>query len=254
MCTIVYVEEATSTNNMLASVATQFEHGTALAAHTQTAGRGQRGNHWESEPGKNLTFSILLYPRGVVASRQFEISQVVAISTVKVLRSLLDTNDVCIKWPNDIYYLDRKLGGMLIENSIAGVSIDRSIVGIGINVNQTKFRSDAPNPVSMAQIAGREFDVDSVLEYLVTQIVNDFDAYEENPDGAALSARYRFMLWRSEGYWPYRDNVKGDIFNARIAAVDPGGQLTLSTVTGAFRTFDFKEVSPVLDDNTIMPN
>lgn len=254
MCTIVYVEEADSTNNMLASVATRFEHGTALAAHVQTAGRGQRGNRWESEPRKNLTFSVLLFPRGVVASRQFEISQVVALSVVKVLRSLLDTDDVCIKWPNDIYYRDKKLGGMLIENTLAGVSIDRSIVGIGINVNQTEFLSPAPNPISMAQIAGHEFDRDTVIEYLVTQIVNDFDAYEENPDAASLSARYRFMLWRSEGFWPYRDNINGDVFKARIAAVAPGGQLTLSTVTGTFRTFNFKEVSPVLDDSTIMPN
>ncbi|MCM1451836.1 MAG: biotin--[acetyl-CoA-carboxylase] ligase [Clostridium sp.] len=254
MCTIVYVEEAGSTNNMLATVASRFEHGTALAAHVQTAGKGQRGNHWESEPRKNLTFSILLYPRGIVAARQFEISQAVSISVVKVLRSLLNTDDVCIKWPNDIYYRDKKLGGILIENSLAGVRIDRSIVGIGINVNQTEFRSGAPNPVSMAQIAGHEFDRDMVIEYLVTQIVNDFDAYEDNPDSAALSARYRFLLWRSEGFWPYRDNISGDTFNARIAAVAPGGQLTLSTVTGSFRTFNFKEVSPVLDDSTIMPN
>lgn len=254
MCTIVYVEETSSTNNMLASVASQFEHGTALAAHKQTAGRGQRGNHWESEPGKNLTFSILLYPRGIVAARQFEISQTVAISITKVLRSLLRTDEVCVKWPNDIYYKDQKIGGILIENSLAGPFIAHSIVGIGINVNQLKFHSDAPNPVSMAQIAGHEFDIDQVLEYLVTQIVNDFDAYEELHDGASLSARYRFMLWRGDGYWPYRDNLSGDIFNARIAAVDPSGMLTLSTVTGSFRTFNFKEVSPVLDDMTIMPN
>ncbi len=254
MCTIVYVDEATSTNNMLASVAAKFEHGTALAAHTQTAGRGQRGNSWESEPGKNLTFSILLYPRVLIASRQFEISQVVSLSVVKVLRSLLNTDQVCIKWPNDIYCGDKKLCGMLIENSVAGPLIDRSIVGIGINVNQTVFLSDAPNPVSMAQIAGHEFDVDAVLEYVATQIVNDFDAYEDNPDSASLSARYRFALWRGDGYWPYRDNKNGDIFSARIAAVAPSGLLTLATEGGTFRTFGFKEVSPILGDHTIMPN
>lgn len=254
MCTIVYVDEAASTNNMLASVAAKFEHGTALAAHAQTAGRGQRGNSWEAEPGKNLTFSLLLYPRGMVASHQFEISQLVAISVVKVLRSVLQTDEICIKWPNDIYYRDFKLGGMLIENSIVGARIDRSIAGIGINVNQMVFRSGAPNPISMAQISGHEFDVDTVLDYIVTQIVNDFDAYEENPDCTGLSARYRFMLWRSEGYWPYRDNIKGDEFSARIAAVAPSGLLTLATSAGAFRTFGFKEVSPVLSDNTIMPN
>ncbi len=246
MCTIIYVEEADSTNNLLAKEADGFSHGTALAAHRQTAGKGQRGNHWESQPGKNLTFSILLRPKAILASHQFELLQTVAISIVKVLRNQLETDEVYIKWPNDIYYRDKKICGILIENTLSGAGIDRSIVGIGINVNQDEFVSDAPNPVSMKQITGHEFDIDNLLELFVSQVVCDFDKYEKTLESTQLAARYRFMMWRGEGYWPYLDNLTGEQFEARIAAVAPTGHLTLSAADGKVRTYAFKEVTAVL--------
>lgn len=246
MCTIIYVDEADSTNSVLAKSAAKFEHGTAIAAHAQTAGRGQRGNNWEAEPWKNLTFSLLLKPVSITASHQFELSQTVSLSIVKVLRSQLNTDEVYIKWPNDIYYRDQKICGILIENVLQGARIVQSIVGIGLNVNQRVFCSDAPNPVSMINITDQTFDLDTLLEYLVTQIVADFDHYEEKLNPTQLAARYRFMLWRGEGYWPYRDNITGEQFEARIAAIAPTGHLTLATRDGAFHTYAFKEVSPVL--------
>lgn len=246
MCTIVYVDYAESTNTMLARSAKKFEHGTCLAAHAQTSGRGQRGNHWESEPGKNLTFSVLLHPRTIVASRQFELSQIVSIALVKVLRSQLGTDDVTIKWPNDIYFHDKKICGILIENTISGVQITQSIVGIGLNVNQSTFISDAPNPVSMSQIKGTHFDLDDLLEFLVTQIVNDFDEYEANSDATILASKYRRLMWRGEGYWPYYDHLRDKPLTARIAAVAPTGDLTLATADGNFNTYAFKEVSFIL--------
>lgn len=246
MCTIVYVDQADSTNNLLARSASKFEHGTALAAHCQSAGKGQRGNHWESESWKNLTFSILLRPVAILASHQFELLQIVAISVVKVLRAQLHTDEIYIKWPNDIYYRDKKICGILIENSLSGTHIDRSIVGIGINVNQEKFISNAPNPVSMKQIAHRTFDLDTLLEYLVTLIVADFDEYEKKLNATQLAARYRLMMWRGEGYWPYFDNLTGERIEARIAAVAPTGHLILATAAGSLRTYAFKEVSAIL--------
>ncbi len=246
MCTIVYVDFAESTNTLLAASAKKFEHGTALAAHSQTSGRGQRGNHWESEPGKNLTFSVLLRPSTIVASHQFELLQIVSIAVVKVLRAKLCTTDIHIKWPNDIYFRDQKICGILIENTLNGPAISQSIIGIGINVNQNHFESDAPNPVSMSQITGLQYDLDDLLEYFVTQIVNDFDEYEASPDPTTLAARYRFMMWRGEGFWPYHDNLSGQDFEARIAAIAPTGHLTLATQGGNFRTYAFKEVSAVL--------
>lgn len=246
MCTIVYVDETDSTNSLLAKSANKFEHGTALAAHCQTAGKGQRGNHWESENWKNLTFSVLLHPKAILASHQFELLQIVAISIVKVLRAQLDTEEVYIKWPNDIYYRDKKICGILIENTLSGPCIEKSIVGIGVNVNQERFVSDAPNPVSMKQIAHRTFDLDNLLEYLVTQIVCDFDEYEKTLNATQLAARYRFMMWRGEGFWPYIDNLTGQRFEARIAAVAPTGHLTLADHDGKVRTYAFKEITAVL--------
>lgn len=246
MCTIVYVDFAESTNTLLAASAKKFEHGTALAAHSQTSGRGQRGNKWEAEPGKNLTFSVLLRPSTIVASHQFELLQLVSISVVKVLRSQLATDDIYIKWPNDIYYRDHKICGILIENTLSGAIITQSIVGIGLNVNQRTFHSDAPNPVSMSQISRRQYDLDDLLEYIVTQIVSDFDTYEQYPEPTTLAAKYRFMMWRGEGFWPYHDNITGQDFEGRIAAIAPTGHLTLATSGGVFRTYAFKEVSAVL--------
>lgn len=246
MCTIIYVDEADSTNTLLAADSDKFPHGTAIAARRQTAGKGQRGNSWEAAPGKNLTFSLLLRPQSILASHQFELLQVVAISIVKVLRSQLGTDEIYIKWPNDIYYRDKKICGILIENTLSGASIERSIVGIGINVNQDVFTSDAPNPVSMKQISGHDFDLNDLLESVVAQIVCDFDKYETSLSPTLLAAHYRYMMWRGEGYWPYIDTATGERFEGRIAAVAPTGHLTLCAPDGTLRTYAFKEVTAIL--------
>ncbi len=246
MCTIVYVDYAESTNTMLARSAKKFEHGTCLAAHSQTSGRGQRGNSWEAEPGKNLTFSVLLHPHTISASHQFELSQIVSIAIVKVLRSQLGSDQIHIKWPNDIYFKDKKICGILIENALTGAHITQSIIGIGVNVNQLEFISDAPNPVSMAQIKGRSFDLDDLLEFIVTKIVNDFDEYESNPDPTVLASHYQRLMWRGEGYWPFYDHLRNVEMLARIAAIAPTGELTLATHDGAFHTYAFKEISFLL--------
>lgn len=246
MCTIVYVDEAVSTNSLMASHVSGFEHGSAIAAYRQTGGRGQRGNSWESEPGKNLTFSVMLCPSVVTASRQFELSQVVSIAIIKVLREMLGTDDICIKWPNDIYYKDRKLAGILIENSITGARIKRSIVGIGLNVNQETFTSDAPNPVSLTNITGQTYDLDSLLETLIKRIVADFNEYEQDPHPIKMAANYRYLLWRGEDYWPYREVATGREFKARIAAISPTGPMTLAFDSGEFKTYSFKEVEFLL--------
>lgn len=247
MCTIIYVDQTESTNTLLSASAKQFEHGTVIAAHSQSNGRGQRGNSWESEPNKNLTFSLLLKPKTIVAASQFELSQIVSIAITRVLRSRLDSDKVCIKWPNDIYYEDKKLVGILIENTLSGANIDHSVVGIGINVNQEQFLSDAPNPVSMVNIAGKTFDLDSLLEDVAAQIIDDFDRYEQQPAPANLAAKYRLMMWRAEGFWPYRDNKTDTTFEGRVAAIAPTGHLTLATKGGAFHTYAFKEVTFIID-------
>lgn len=231
-----------STNTAMAADAATLPHGTVYRAVAQTAGRGQRGNSWEASPGLNLTFSLLLRPRTVSPAEAFAVSMLTSLSIAGVLERHLD-REVLIKWPNDIYVGDLKLAGILIENSFS-THIDRSIIGVGINVNQREFRSDAPNPVSMYQLAGREFDLDALQLEVAQAMTDDFDRYEAAPDPGALTARYRSRQWRGSGTHRWRDNLTGEILEAAIASIAPDGTLTLATEPP--RSYAFKEISPVL--------
>lgn len=243
---IIKLSEATSTNSVAAEMGAEASHGTAVWALTQTAGRGQRGNTWEAEPGKNLTFSLVLRPYAIAAARQFELSMLVSIAIVRTFERYI-SDDVRIKWPNDIYVGDKKICGILIENSLSGAAIDRSIVGIGLNVNQQTFRSDAPNPVSMAQITGREYDLDNLINEFVGAIVDAVDEYSDNQEPAELQALYAQMLWRGDGcLYPWHNAATGEDFLAAIDHVDATGMLTLECADGTKNTFAFKEVAAVL--------
>ena len=121
-----------------------------VVAETQTAGRGQRGTHWESESGKNLTLGLRVYPTFLKADEQFRLSEVTALAIAEALD--LYTDGISIKWPNDIYWYDRKICGMLLEHDLRGSKIACTRIGPGININQRQFFSDAPNPVSLYQI------------------------------------------------------------------------------------------------------
>ena len=160
---IIRLVETDSTNNYLReqSAKARLPEGSLVIADFQTAGKGQVGNSWESEAGKNLMFSILLYPDFLPANRQFLISQIASLSVKETLEKYTDS--VTVKWPNDIYWKDRKICGMLIENDLSGQHLYCSVVGIGLNINQEIFRSDAPNPVSLTQITGKTYDREDVL-------------------------------------------------------------------------------------------
>jgi len=209
-------------------------HGYALMARSQSAGRGQRGNTWEAEPGANITLSLMLRPVRLEAARQFALSEAVALGIVDTLDSLI--TGACIKWPNDIYVGDRKICGILIENSITGTFISRSIAGIGLNVNQTEFRSDAPNPVSLAQLTGRTYDVDKTARLMLDKIMTRVTTL-----GSHHSDFLR-RLWRRNGFHPY-SLPDGTEFDGRIVDVLPTGHLLLADRTDAVRRFAFKEVA-----------
>lgn len=225
------IDRCDSTN---AAISREAPHGFALMALEQTAGRGQRGNSWEAEPGKNITLSLMLRPRELEATRQFEVSEAVALGILDLLQSL-GLEDVAVKWPNDIYVGNRKICGILIENALSGTKIARSIAGIGLNVNQTEFRSDAPNPVSMRQLTGREYPVVELAEAMVAKILTRLDRGDNHAD-------YLANLWRRQGehLWQLPDGTR---FRTAIQGVDPDGHLRL---TGRPTPFAFKEVSPVL--------
>ena len=160
---IIRLAETDSTNNYLREqcAKARLPEGSLVIADFQTAGKGQVGNSWESEAGKNLMFSILLYPDSLPANRQFLISQIASLSVKETLEGYTDS--VKVKWPNDIYWKDRKICGMLIENDLSGQHLYCSVIGIGLNINQEIFRSDAPNPVSLTQITGKVYDREEVL-------------------------------------------------------------------------------------------
>ncbi len=241
---IVRVDRCASTSTLLATMP-DAPHGYTIVATEQDAGRGQRGNSWESEPGANLTFSTLLRPTGLAPSRLFELSMLISLAIVDSIDAVLKTEGsdlrCAIKWPNDIYVGDRKICGILIENRLSGATIDCVIAGIGINVNQRVFVSDAPNPVSIIQLTGRETALDPMLESLVEDIVARTDAYCSDPDIDALRHYYMSALIRTEGSHKFED-ADGP-FEAHIVDVAPDGLLTLSNG----RSYHFKEVTYIFD-------
>ena len=242
----IRLDTANSTNSYLSGIAATSPHGTVVSATEQSAGRGQRGNSWESEPGKNLTFSILLHPAHIDAREQFAISEAVSVAIVEVLRQHIPDTPVAIKWPNDIYVGDRKICGILIENSLSGNGISHSIAGIGINVNQAEFHSDAPNPVSLLNVTGTETDLDALLIEVCCEILSTFDTLCRRSMLHHLHRRYLSMMWPGEGYHPYTDAASGTRFSAMIADVLPDGTLQLVDTNGLHRSYAFKEVAAIL--------
>ncbi len=239
---VIRLDEVASTNTYLDRLdndAPQPE-GCVVTTRSQSAGRGQRGNSWESEPGKNLTFSYLLRPVGVKPQEQFLLSQAVSLAVVDVLSRYAE--GFSVKWPNDIYYHDRKIAGILIEHTLSGEEITRTIVGIGLNVNQTVFRSDAPNPVSLTQITGDTYDLDSLLEALLDATVRRYRMCDVQRDG--LRVDYMKRLYRKTGFYRYSD--KAGIFEAVVEDVLPDGRLVLRHRNDKIREYAFKEVSFLL--------
>lgn len=138
------------------------EEGTVIAAREQTAGKGQFGKKWESAPGENLTFSVIFYPGFLEAARAHQLHYAVSLALHDFFFARLQL-DTRIKWPNDIYHGDKKICGILIENALIKEHLSYSVIGIGINVNQTTFHPDIPNPVSLKQLLGKQFDLKPLL-------------------------------------------------------------------------------------------
>ncbi|MDE5788496.1 MAG: biotin--[acetyl-CoA-carboxylase] ligase [Bacteroidaceae bacterium] len=256
---MVELDEVTSTNDFLRSYRPVGGERrlTLLTAEHQTAGRGAGTNHWESVRGKNLLFSILVHPRHLLPNHIFVLSELLALAVRQALEDFLqmerknmqrpdeECNNAClkIKWPNDIYYGDRKICGMLIENELQGQQIERSVMGVGINVNQTGFHSDAPTPISLAQILGHEVEKRFVLEKVVENFVHLYDRTEQK-EIEELHQLYLRHLYRMGELHPFRD-ADGP-FRGTIIDVAPTGHLELVDETGVKRRYAFKEVEYVI--------
>ncbi|WP_423129118.1 biotin--[acetyl-CoA-carboxylase] ligase [Gaoshiqia sp. Z1-71] len=238
--TIVRIESTPSTNNYATSQVreNEVEAGTVFLTYRQTAGRGQLSNVWESETGKNLTFSIFLQPAFLDIRRQFLLAKVVCLGLEAFLSEL--TGQVTIKWPNDIYAGDRKICGVLIENAIMHGQISQSIVGIGVNINQTRFVSDAPNPVSLKMLTGRTYDPDVLLTGLLLKI-SFFYRKLENGRYRELDEAFLQKLYRLNEWHTYRDETHQ--YTGRIIGLNEIGQLKIEEKDGPVHEYHFKEVA-----------
>ena len=210
-----------------------------VAAH-QTAGRGMDKNRWESEAEKNLLFSIALNVNYLEAENQFKISQAVSVAIVDTLSQFVDNQRLFIKWPNDIYFDDKKLAGMLVQNTIEGRMMGVTIIGIGLNVNQIEFSKDLPNPISLKMISGKDYDLENLLNLLVTNIKASLESlrFEENKreiNQKYILKSYRFGIW-SEYF--YQNQVK----TLKINGFDKYGRLLLCDKEGAGIVCDVKEL------------
>ena len=226
----MYIKTTNSTSTLLKQMAAEGNPPDFIYAGYQTAGRGQTGNSWESEEGKNLLCSILLPPD----KNLYFLNIAVGVALVRVIGEAFT-----IKWPNDIYYEDKKIAGILIENAIIGNEIKYSIAGIGLNVNQTDFHSDAPNPISLKQIYGTEFDIDQLMNRVLEAVHKVLNEPEEE-----VWAYYKSHLYRREGFWPYED--KNGVFEAHIEDVLPTGEIVLKDRQGKERNYHFKQIRYIL--------
>jgi len=236
---VIPLEEVDSTSNFLNKISTETKlvEFAVVRASYQTAGKGQRGNGWESEYGKNLLFSMIMYPEFLEARKQFALSEVIALAIKEELDTMAD--EFSIKWPNDIYWRDMKICGTLIENDLLGNTITKSIAGIGVNINQESFSRYVPNAVSLRQITGKDYDIESILHGIIHRIIENY-ALLKSGGFEEISHRYHTSLFRKEGMHGYQDEA-GQFF-AKIVCVKPGGTLVLMDDEGMEREYAFKEV------------
>lgn len=242
---IIPFDEVTSTNDIAMNHENNYGEGTIITARRQTAGRGQRGNKWENPENEeqNLMFSLVLEPTHIRAEHQFLISEMGALSASDAIGEVTGSNLRCgLKWPNDLYVSEKKIGGILIEHTLQGEFLTRSVIGIGINVGQTEFDPSLPNPTSIAlELPGSAVTPEELLE----AFCRAFDSRYIQPM-EKLHSDYMERLWRNDGFYPYTD--QNGPFEATIRGISPyTGELTLVDTMGQSRHYWFKEVEAVIE-------
>ncbi len=238
----IHLEEVDSTNAYIMRNVWELEAPVMVTAYRQTAGQGQRGNSWEAEPGKNLTFSVFYRPIGLPPMAQFSMSEAVALAVVDFLAN--HGIEAKVKWPNDIYVDDRKICGILIRHSVMGDTVTYSVIGVGIDVNQTLFLSDAPNPVSMKQITGETYDLPLLEKEVADIIERRLERINDPEQRVRLHDEFMKNLWRGDGnLYPFTDTATGESFDAKIESIASHGPISLRLADGTVRTYAFKEVS-----------
>lgn len=240
---LILLNEVESTNNYANQLVLSkaAEHGTVVLAQYQKKGRGQQGNFWESEFGKNILASFIVFPQFLTAAKQFYLSKIVSLALVDFLKT--ETNEVSVKWPNDIYVRNKKIAGILIENSIKTVNVSLAIIGIGLNLNQEKFISDAPNPVSLKLITGKDY----ISETVARKISEYFFIWYEKLQAEyfnEIDTNYYNQLFRANEWALFAK--QGIQFEAKISGIGEFGQLILEDRNGFISEYMFKEVEFVI--------
>jgi BirA family transcriptional regulator, biotin operon repressor / biotin---[acetyl-CoA-carboxylase] ligase len=239
---LILVDEVESTNNYATSLlaSRKVEEGTVILTFRQTKGRGHGNNVWISEDFKNLTFSLILFPHFLAASRQFLLSQVVSLGLFDLLSS--EFKEVAIKWPNDLLIDGRKVAGILVENSVSGTNIVSSVIGIGMNVNQLSF-PDYPSPAtSLAIQTSKEYQLNELLRKAIDHIMRWYVVLRDDHI-ETIQEEYLSHLFRIGKKSLFR---KGDLlFEAQITGMDHYGQLILRRSSGEEEVCGFKSVEMV---------
>lgn len=240
---IKFFECLTSTNKLAQDMMAEgrVKEGLVIYAGFQSAGKGQAGNMWESESGKNLLISIIMYPQDVLAEEQFVLNETISMGICDFLSQ--HTGNVSVKWPNDIYVNNDKIAGILIENSIIDSSIESAEAGIGLNLNQENFSSSLTNPVSLKLLTGVNYDITASLNDLLEKIDIRYKQLLFG-DRDQLKNDYEKLLFRKGEWHPY--SIDGKISEGFITGVTSEGMLKLKERTGIERKFLFKEIEYVL--------
>jgi BirA family biotin operon repressor/biotin-[acetyl-CoA-carboxylase] ligase len=243
----VRLHEIDSTYSYLEREAHSLSAPLMVTADVQSAGRGQRGNKWESQPYKNITAAILWTPSGLLPQDQFAMSEAVALAVCATLRKL-GVKDVAVKWPNDIYVGDRKISGILIKHSLSCEAINYSIIGIGVNLNQELFVSDAPNPVSVKQLTGNDTDINEYESLLADEISGMLADIADKDYRQGLHQTFLSHLWRYDGEtYRFKDIATESVYNGIIEGVEPNGYLHIHDIDHDVRhRYAFKEVAFIL--------
>ena len=234
---LIFVPECHSTNTLAYDLSQQpsTTDGTIIITDHQTAGRGQRGNTWEAEKGRNLTFSLILKPSFLSVKDQFFLN---IFASLAIHDLLVDTTNatVSIKWPNDILINSKKLCGILIENQIRGSQVSNTIVGIGLNVNQTAFASSTAT--SIASVVGVELDLNNILEKLTEKLEARYLQLRQGIYAALKSEYLQKLYWRNE----MRTFATGEhTFKGTITGIDEAGQLCIESERG-LQAYGIKEI------------
>jgi len=239
---IIQLETIDSTNKYALKLieSGSCSEGLVINAEEQSAGKGHGDSFWESEKGKNLTFSLVLQPGFIEPSNQFLITKIVSVSIRNVLSNYLSADLLKIKWPNDIYFKDQKLAGILIQNTISGQSLEYSVAGIGLNVNQEVFKSDAPNPVSMAKLTGLKYNRLILLEELIGEIFSVYIRSASSSFTERLNEIYLENLYWLNQTAKFKE--QGKVFTGKIKGIGSYGRLQLEKENGKLQEYDFKEV------------